>query len=183
MKYVKAERINAEQLDAIVALRGAEKLCSIETVLEPSDIEAACENLDEQEVAAFADTCAQIVNTRIEHRKNRSIGAARTASGSQGGPARPLQKKVIVRNELSVDFAALYLPCVRGCRVLKDTTFHYRWQGCYPRPPPLTRWCGQGLGVSNDKDALIFTLRTLWQWHTELNPGAVCPYDFNAEID
>ena len=124
----------------------------------------------------------QVVEQRAASNRAAGVGGGRGGGGGGGRqPQRPLLLPVIVRDDLTAAYGNRYVPLIHGCRVIKDTSFHYRWQGEYPRPAPLTRYCGQGFNVSSDRDALIFCLHQLWRWHFEAT-GQDCPYDFQADI-
>ena len=115
----------------------------------------------------------------------QELGKRKGGGGGGGGgglraPQKPLLTPVPIRNDLTVAWANRYIPFVKEVQLIKDLSFHYRWQGVYPSEPPLTRYCGQGSNVSSGRDALVYVLRQLWKWHEEAT-GESCPFDFSTE--
>ena len=172
---------SADGLSKFASLRGKTKTVAVETTIGKEDLDIAADDLDHSDHQHHQEMFEDLVQQRLDRKGGGGKGGGRGGQGGKKGPQKPLLKVVPVRDDLTQEFAAVYIPPVAGCRIEKDSDFHYRWQGYYPRPPPLTRYCGQSFGVSSDKDALLFTLRQLWAWHKDIEK-VECPFDFQSEI-
>ena len=161
--------MDGKALDKLIQTeRGATLPLAVDTVLDPEDLKAALETIDESDVAGFESA----VNAVAAHK----LGSKRCSS-NKNGVAKPLLKPIVIDESLTVEKARAFLPPALGCRIEKDTKFHGRWQGFYDRAPPKQRYVGQGLGVSSDVEALRYVLTMLWTFHKE-ETAEECPFDF-----
>ena len=117
-----------------VALHNKKLKHLVDTVLDPSDLREATDIMDPDDQNDFEDAMKSVIEAKQASGRSKSGGGG--GSSKKSGPAVPLLKHVFVRDDLTVDWAMKFVPRVKDCWIRKVTTFHFRWQGHYPRPPP-----------------------------------------------
>ena len=91
-------------------------------------------------------------------------------------PAKPSLLKVDLDDRLTIEQVRALIPQVTGCTIDKDTSFHNRWKGKYPRAPEkFPKIATQAFSISSDTDALRYVVAQLWKWHQE-ETGEQCPF-------
>ena len=90
------------------------------------------------------------------------------AAGGNGRRTMPL-----MQGDLTAAVARGYMPAVADTSLQKDTGCDYRWRAYYPRLGHSHVF--QAFSVSSDRDAMLYCIRTVWEWHTAAT-GEECPW-------
>ena len=78
-----------------------------------------------------------------------------------------------MQGDLTAADARGYLPRVANTTIKKDTRYHNRWRAYYPKPGQSH--VSRAISVSSDRDAMLYCLRRVWEWHTEATQEE-CPW-------
>ena len=132
------------------------------------------------------------VRTVVERKKHEATkraaakvkGKKGTAAASSREPIRKLDKRRLEDRwkggSIELDIAKLYLPSFKGITLVKDSTFHCRWKGYFPREQrPRISTKAWSLAVTQ-WSALLHVLRFLWKCYLEVHPHEHCLWDFDG---
>ena len=78
-----------------------------------------------------------------------------------------------MQGDLTAADARGYLPRVENTTIKKDTSYAYRWFAHYPRLGHSH--VSRAISVSSDRDAMLYCIRTVWEWHTAATEEE-CPW-------
>ena len=78
-----------------------------------------------------------------------------------------------MQGDLTAADAKGYLPLVAKTTIQKDTRYQNRWRAYYPKPG--RSHVSRAISVSSDRDAMLYCLRRVWEWHTEATQEE-CPW-------
>jgi hypothetical protein len=107
--------------------------------------------------------------------------AERKAFVASGKPVKAGKKLIAIKEkgEISKAQAKKYLPPnIKGCSIEKETDWHQRWKGFYPRAtPPYSHSAKLSLG---ERESMLVVLRWIWNEHV-LATGKMCPFDLRGD--
>ena len=79
-----------------------------------------------------------------------------------------------MQGDLTAAVARGYLPVVAKTFITNVINgYHNRWRAYYPKPGQSH--VGRAMSVSTDRDAMLYCLRRVWEWHTEATEEE-CPW-------
>ena len=104
-----------------------------------------------------------------------TVQAVVAAGGNGGGGSGHRRRGTVplMQGDLTAADARGYLPRVANTTIEKDTRYHYRWRAYYPKPG--RSHVSRAISVSSDRDAMLYCIRTVWEWHTAATEEE-CPW-------
>ena len=174
-------------LKPILDKRGCKPPPRFAVTLTEADSDLTEGVLNTEDVGDIRKTLAEVASRASEARSGQKVAApkAKAASTRSGGsaasssaPARPRLLELLGGEEVDVAWArGLLPPGVTGCTLSKDSSFHYRFVGAYPRDTaPRIATEAWNSSVS-EWQACVHCLAWIWKSHCE-KTGAPCPYEF-----
>jgi hypothetical protein len=160
-----------EELEQYAKRRWETRKFPYECLLNAQDVEEVACELEE---GHDREDILQLMHSVVDAKTGSTASKAKTRKISKKTAAKPVVKKASIEGSLDAEQARLLLPQVKGCTAYKDVSFHYRWKMTYPRETPPFQ-VTQAFGVSSDREAMLFCLRRIWEWHLELE-GEMCPW-------
>lgn len=115
--------------------------------------------------------------------KPPAASAGRPSSSSSSAGAKPLGPRPVYSRELDKNSVAEFMPPARGAYMHKETKFHLRWKGGYPReePPFSFSKVFRENDESNEADSFYTVLRWVWAQHTAAT-GDAPPFEIGPPL-
>eukprot|EP00971_Amphidinium_carterae_P183075 3632845-Amphidinium_carterae.1 len=164
--------MQSSEIDHVLSTRGCKISSATVRTITESEVQLCRGDMAEAEFEAVLEE----VQVDTKRRSARASSSSAAASSS----ANPVKRKPnqlsmsSMTEDITLSDAKAFMPKVKRCTLVKDTSLHYRWQVHYPcTSSPYSTSQVFSVGM---RKSLVYCLHWAWAKHTEAT-GELCPHN------